>query len=689
MSDAADQTPLERAQSAALRGQWQQAYDLLSEADAAGLVSPAELPLLASAAYAAGHLDVTIEVWERAHGACVRAGDVVAAAGAAVRVAMHLLFDTALLAPVRGWLARAERLLEGQDETPVHAWLAAVRSYERLLVGDVPKALQWARRAIEIGSKNDPAAAAIGRVAEARSLILEGEVQQGLVLLEEAGVATTSGDLDPLSTGVVYCELVCALQGMMQYDLAEQWTEAMERWRSKDAIGSLHGRCRVHRAEILRLRGSCDEAEQQALLACEELRPYLRRELGWPLTELGRIRLLKGDVEGAEQALLEAHEVGWDPEPHLALVRLAQGDVASAAASIRDALARPSSVPSKELPPNTELRRAPLLEAQVEVEIAAGDLSRAALAADELQRVATKFESKALSASAALAQGRVRSAQGDTTEAERHFEVAARLWRDIGAPYETALARMSLGDVLHAQGNERRADLEFVAARSIFERVGALHQAERAARDQPDESRTETLPLGPNMFRREGDYWSISFDGRTVRVKDLKGMRYLARLLAGSGRQFHVLDLLLLESGVETPAGSGPEPELPRSGLGDAGEMLDARAKEAYRRRLAEVDEDIEEAQAMSDTGRATQASAERDFIVRELSRAVGLGGRDRRTGSASERARVSVTRALRQALTRIRQHHPSLGQHLDRAVRTGAYCGYLPDPRASIEWMF
>ena len=200
------------------------------DADARGLLGPADLPLLADVAYAAGHLDVTIEVWERAHGEYVRAGDVVAAARAAARIAMHLLFDTALMAPVRGWLSRAERLLEGHDETPVHAWVAVVRSYERLLVGDLEKARGWARRAIDVGSRFDPAAAAIGRVAEARSLILAGEVQQGLVLLDEAGVATVSGELDPLSTGVVYCELVCALQGAAQYDLAEEWTEAMERW---------------------------------------------------------------------------------------------------------------------------------------------------------------------------------------------------------------------------------------------------------------------------------------------------------------------------------------------------------------------------------------------------------------------------------------------------------------------------
>ena len=275
--------------------------------------------------------------------------------------------------------------------------------YERMLTGDPPGARQWARRAVEVGSKHDPAACAIGRVAEARLLILDGDVAQGLALLDEAGVATVSGELDPLSTGVVYCELVCALQGLAQYDVAEEWTEAMERWCQTNAIGSLHGRCRVHRAEILRLRGSCNEAESQALIACEELRPYLVRELGWPLNELARIRLHKRDLAGAEEASVAAQRAGWDPQPGLALVHLAQGDTATAVASIRDALERPVRVPSKERPPNTDLQRAPLLEAQVEIEIAAGDIGRARSAADELERVATRFESKALVASAALA----------------------------------------------------------------------------------------------------------------------------------------------------------------------------------------------------------------------------------------------------------------------------------------------
>ena len=628
------------------------------KADSDGLLGPADLPLLAEVAYAAGHLDVTIEAWERAHALSVQAGDPVAAAGAAVRVAMHLLLDTALMAPVRGWLARAEHLLEGQQETPAHAWLAVVRTYERMLTGDVQAARQWSERAIEVGSECDAAACAVGRVAGARLRILDGDVAEGLALLDEVGVAAVSGDLDALSTGLVYCELVCALQGLAQYDVAEEWTDAMERWCRTNAIGSLHGRCRVHRAEILRLRGACDEAEREALVACEELRPYLRREMGWPLSELGRIRLRKGDIDGAEEALLAAHRVGWEPQPGLALVRLARGESAAAAAAIRDALERPSRVPSKELPPDTELQRAPLLDAQVEIEIAGGDLDRARAAADELERVAARFQSKALVAGATLARGRVRLAEGDAAEAERYCSEAARLWNEIGAPYEAALARMVLAEALRAGGSEEHAVLELQAARTILDRIEVAASAT-----------TET-----NVFRREGDYWSVEFEGRTVRVRDLKGMRYLAQLLAHPGREFHVLDLVAAETGQPMA-------------LGDAGEILDERAKTAYRRRLAEIEDDIEQARALEDAVREAQADAERDFLVRELARAVGLGGRDRRAASASERARSGVTRAVRQGIARIGEHHPQLGEHLNHAVRTGTYCAYVPDPGAPAAW--
>jgi tetratricopeptide (TPR) repeat protein len=649
---------VQRAREAAARGGWQEAYDLLMQANANGLADPDDLRLLGEVAYAAGHLDVTIEAWERTHTLCLQAGDPVAAAGAAVRVAMHLLLDTALMAPVRGWLARADRLLEGQPDTSAHAWLAVVRTYERMLTGDVEGARQWSERAIQVGAGRDAAACAVGRVAAARLRVLDGDVDKGLALLDEVGVAAVSGDLDPLSTGLVYCELVCALQGLAQYDAAEEWTEAMERWCRTNAIGSLHGRCRVHRAEILRLRGACDEAEREALVACEELRPYLRREMGWPLSELGRIRLRKGDIDGAEEALLAAHRVGWDPQPGLALVRLARGETAVAAAAIRDALERPSRIPSKELPPDTDLRRAPLLDAQVEIEIANGDLDRACAAADELERVAARFQSKALVAGATLARGRVRLAEGRAAEADRCCSEAARLWNEIAAPYEAAVARMVRAEALRAGGSEDDAVLELQAARTVLDRIEVAASA----------------PTETNAFRREGDYWSVVFEGRTVRVRDLKGMRYLAQLLAHPGRELHVLDLVAAEAGQQMA-------------LGDAGEMLDERAKTAYRRRLAEIEDDIEQARALEDAEREAQADAERDFLVRELSRAVGLGGRDRRAASASERARSGVTRAVRQGIARIGEHHPQLGEHLNRAVRTGTYCAYDPDPGVPASW--
>jgi tetratricopeptide (TPR) repeat protein len=688
MGGGAGLGPVERARAAVARGDWQEAFDLVVEADADGLLAATELPVLGEVAYAAGHLDVTIEAWERAHAACMQAGDPVAAAGAAVRVAMHLLFDTALMAPVRGWLARAERLLEGRSETPAYGWLAVIRAYERMLTGDLPGARRWIRQAMEMDPTADPAAWAIGRVAEARLLILDGDVRHGLVLLDQAGVATVSGDLDPLSTGVVYCELVCALQGLAQYDVAEEWTEAMERWCETNAIGSLHGRCRVHRAEILRLRGSCDEAESQVLMACEELRPYLRRELGWPLNELGRIRLHRGDIAGAEEALLAAHRAGWDPQPGLALVRLAQGDVSTAAASIRAALERPLRVPSKERPPNTDLQRAPLLDAQVQIEIAAGDIGGARSAADELELVASRFENKALIASAALARGRVLIADGDAAGAEQSLAEAVRLWNEVGAPYEAALARIALAEAHAANGSEHRAVLERQAARTILDRIEAAPPVAPPV-DLGDDAVNEQPVAGTNVFRREGDYWSVLFAGHTVRVRDLKGMRYLARLLADPGREHHVLDLVAAETGPGVPVDSVQAVDLSRSAVGDAGEILDARAKEAYRRRLAEIDDDIEQARATGDAERAAQADAERDFLVRELARAFGLSGRGRRAASASERARVGVTRAVRQAMARIGEHHPQLGEHLSRTVRTGTYCAYSPDPHAPAGWRF
>jgi hypothetical protein len=195
-----------------------------------------------------------------------------------------------------------------------------------------------------------------------------------------------------------------------------------------------------------------------------------------------------------------------------------------------------------------------------------------------------------------------------------------------------------------------------------------------------------------NVFRREGEYWTVVFDGSVVRLKDTKGLRHLARLLAHPGREFHATDLQAAQSR-PSPAAVAPGDragggELAvRRDLGDAGVLLDATAKAAYRVRLAELRAELEEAEGFNDPARAAKARQETEFLVAELARAVGLGGRDRRAASHAERARLNVTRAIRAAVANLARANPALGRHLSSTVRTGRYCAYLPDPRAPIAW--
>ena len=242
-------------------------------------------------------------------------------------------------------------------------------------------------------------------------------------------------------------------------------------------------------------------------------------------------------------------------------------------------------------------------------------------------------------------------ADGQADDAQRLFAEAIRLWNEVGAPYETALARLGLAQACRAVGADHRGDLEQRAGRATLDRIASGAATGAAPPPPPPDSSAE------NAFRREGDYWSVTFEGRTTQLRDRKGMRHLARLLASPGQEIHVLDLVAADAG--HPVGGEEERAAAHVAFGDAGAMLDAEAKRAYRRRLAEIDDDIETARAAGDAIREAQADTEREFLLRELSRAVGLGGRDRRAGSASERARAGVTRAIRQALARITEHRP------------------------------
>ena len=643
--------------------------------------SAEQLDLEGRAAYGAGDLEATLTAYERLHRLHLEAGSSEDAAFAAVTVAMYLMMDAGLMAPVRAWLARAERLLAGAAESPVWASLAAVRAYERFMCGDMAGAGRSAERAIDGGRRHGLAPPTIiGQVALGRVRIHDGRLDEGLQMLDDAALELLTGELDPMTTGQMWCELICAMQWVGQHDRAEQWTEAMERWRKGAAFGGLNGRCRVHRAEILRMRGPCDAAEQEALLACEELRPWMRREYGWPLTELGNARLRKGDFAGAEEAFLAAHQNAWAPQPGLALLRLAQGRVDEALSLIENALVHPCNVPSKEHPPSGPLRRAPLLDAQVSIALAASRLDAARAAAAELAEIAETYRSRTLRNAALAARGRVAMREARHAEAIRDMTTAVMEWVALRMPYEAATLRAELASAHRAAGDARAADLELAAACAMLEEIGARRWAEmaRGAAKQPAIERRDG-ERERCVFRCSGDTRTLTFDGVTVLLKDLKGMRYLERLLREPGRELHVLDLVAVERGA-----------LPTGDYGSAGiglEVFDNAAREAYRRRLAEVEDDIAEAEANNDFGRAELARADRQFLVDELTRGVGLNGRARAVGDGAERARTSATRSIRYALERIAEHHPALAEHLRRTIRTGTYVAYELDPRTSIVW--
>jgi hypothetical protein len=192
---------------------------------------------------------------------------------------------------------------------------------------------------------------------------------------------------------------------------------------------------------------------------------------------------------------------------------------------------------------------------------------------------------------------------------------------------------------------------------------------------------------GASVLRREGEYYTVVFEGDAFRLRDSKGLRFLAILLSSPGKEFHALDLVSADAGGAARPATADAGELPGVGLGDAGEVLDERARDEYRRRLVDLEAEIEEAEAFGDTGRATARREERDFLARELASAMGIGGRSRVAASAAERARVNVTRAIRSALARIAVHSPALKRHLEATVRTGGFCAYTPDPGVHRAW--
>jgi hypothetical protein len=195
-----------------------------------------------------------------------------------------------------------------------------------------------------------------------------------------------------------------------------------------------------------------------------------------------------------------------------------------------------------------------------------------------------------------------------------------------------------------------------------------------------------------NVFKQEGEYWTIAYDGSVLRMKDSKGLHYLACLLRHPDREFHVLDLVAQVGGGDP--GTAKTVELDRDALhvdggAGAGPVLDAAAKVQYKRRLTDLHDGLEEAERFNESERAEQLRAEMEVLTHELASAVGLGGRDREAASNAERARVMVTLRVRTALKKIRANRPALGRYLDATIKTGRFCSYTPDPAQSVSWAF
>lgn len=478
----ADGSPVERARAALARHSWREAFDLLSAEDVAGSLAPADLGLLAEAAWWVGKLPVAIEVRERAYAIAIKQHDHATAAGLAVWLARDHLFRNASTV-ASAWLRRAESLLEHAEENAGHGWLAAVQSFHDALVGDEEGALASATRALEIARRHDDHDLEIFALAErGAALVSSGRVAEGLALVDEATVAAVSGELEPGIAGGICCTSIETCSALGEWNRAAEWTEAQDRWCRREKINGYPGMCRVFRSEIKRRRGAWLEAEAEARQASVELAGYVPAAVGTALYQIGYIRLRRGDLPGAEASLVEAHALGTDPEPALSLVRLAEGKIEVAASGIRRALDGPIRTPTWRATPGTGLYRLPLLEAQVEIALAASDIATARTAADELGRIAEEFPTTVPQAAAAASVGAVEAAEGALDDARRDLLRAADLYTAADAPFETAVARRGLAEVHAAGGDSDAAIVEARAARVGFERLGAVPEVRRTER---------------------------------------------------------------------------------------------------------------------------------------------------------------------------------------------------------------
>ena len=420
-----------------------------------------------------GRDDEAMRHLERAHHEWAQHGE----PRRAVRCAFWVGIQLALrgdMGPATGWLGRAHRLLEGEDDCAERGYLLIPVALEHELRGDWETAAAFAGDAAAAGQRfGDADLLALALHEQGHVLAKGGRVKEGLGLLDEAMVSVTAGELSPMVTGIVYCGVILACRDVYDLRRAQEWTSALSRWcEGQRDLVAFTGRCLIHRAEVMQLGGAWQAALEEARQATRRvgLSPVGTGEAHYRRGELHR---LIGELAEAEDAYREASRYGSEPQPGLALLRLAQGKADAAAAAMRRMLDETRE----------PLGRARLLPAFVEIMLAHGALEEARRSCDELGEIAERYEGGMLGAMVAQARGAVELAEGDPQSAVVSLRQAAQAWRELEAPYETARARVLMAQACRALGDEDTATLELEAARRVFEQLGAV----------PDLARVDSL----------------------------------------------------------------------------------------------------------------------------------------------------------------------------------------------------
>jgi len=455
----------EAGRNAFARHSWREAFETLSNAQALWALSAEDVERLAESAWWIGRVDDSIAAHERAYAAYVDQGTPRRAAVVAVRLAEDF-FNRQAKSIGNGWLKRAERLLQDVRECLEHAVLLRLHAVLALeSEGNVDKALGLARQACDLATRfHDRDLQALAMHDIGRMLVSKGELAPGMALIDEAMAAAVSGELGPRVTGRIYCNMMGTCEKLADYQRAAEWSEAARRWCEPHAGSGYPGICRVHRAELMRLRGSWNDAETEALRAAQELRGFYNIAAGEAFYEIGEIRLRMGDLKRAEEVLRQAHELGREPVPGLALLRLAEGKIDAARGLIERAVGDR---------PEGSLDRGRLLPARVQIALAAGEVDPARESATELEAIAREYGSTAWHASAAQARGAVQVAEGTAEAAIPNLRRACKLWQEVQLPYETATARLLLAGAYRATHCPEDAALELQAATSAFTSLGA------------------------------------------------------------------------------------------------------------------------------------------------------------------------------------------------------------------------